>query len=67
MEEKKEELIVIESTKIVLSIYEKKGTSFYNIIDEFNEKIELAEEILVHKLIRPVVIKTLMKIMRSMK
>lgn len=64
-ERKKEAIIEILANKIVLSVYEKKDNSLYNIIEEYSEKVELADEILTQNLIRPVVIKSLMKIMKS--
>ena len=61
----KKAIIELSENKITLVILETKEPCFYNVIDTYSDNIVLAQEIINENLIRPVVIKDVMKILKS--
>lgn len=61
----KKAIIELSENKITLVILETKEPCFYNVIDTYSDNIALAQEIINENLIRPVVIKDVMKILKS--
>lgn len=65
MENKNRAVIEFSANKINLVILQTKQPIYCNVVDSFSETISLAEEISKENLIRPVVIKEIIKIMKA--
>ncbi len=60
----KKAIIYINNNEITLTLLETKNNLYYNIIDVFSDNVLLINDIEEHGIIRPVLIKQLMKILK---
>lgn len=60
----KKAIVEIYNNKVSLILMEVKNNAYYNVIDVFSDTIPLVEEIEQNGIIRPVVIKELLKILK---